>query len=297
MPAEGTGSDPRRKTTPARWRVLGHPDGMLIYQVRCIVEHHGWTEPAAEDRYKIVLGRSGAYQHRLNGRAGVSDATSVLITRPGDEMAVAHPYGCGDSYTCLEIDREVLADRPDAAGWLDRTGWEGSSDASLDLAHRLLVAECRRGLDRFEMAERLHRFLGRLLQHSALAGEDAGAEIERAVRRRPATLAAHRRLADRAREVLVTSDFALGLAEVAREVGTSPHHLSRVFQRVTGSSLTAYRNRLRVRAVLDTLAEPDARPLGALASEYGFADQAHLTRVVRDQVGHPPARLRRLLAD
>lgn len=295
MPTEGTGSDPRRKTTPARWRVLGHPDGMLIYQVRCIVENHGWTETVAEDRYMVILGRSGAYHRRLNGRTGVADPTSVLVTRPGDEMSVAHPYGCGDSYTCLEIDRAVLADRPDAGRWLDRAGWEGSSDPSLDLAHRLLVAECRRGLDRFEMAERLHRFLGRLLQHSALAGEDAGAELDRAVRRRPATLAAHRRLADRAREVLATSDLTLGLAEVAREVGTSPHHLSRVFQRVTGSSLTAYRNRLRVRAVLDTLAEPDGRPLGALASDYGFTDQAHLTRVVRDQIGHPPARLRRLL--
>ena len=60
----------------------------------------------------------------------------------------------------------------------------------------------------------------------------------------------------------MVGDFSLSLDEVAREVGASPHHLSRVFQRVTGSSLTAYRNRLRVRAVLDTLAEPDDRPLG-----------------------------------
>ncbi|MFC4148332.1 helix-turn-helix domain-containing protein [Micromonospora mangrovi] len=292
---EGSGSDPRRKTTPARWRVLGAPDGMLVYQVRCIVENHGWSETVDDGRYKIVLGRSGAYHHRLNGRTTVIDPTSVLITRPGDEQAAAHPYGCGDSYTCLEIDRDVLAQRPDAAGWLDRSGWDGHSDASLDLAHRMLVAECRRGLDRFEMAERLHRFLGRLLTHSALAADGPDAEIERAVRRRPATMAAHRRLADRAREVLATSDFTLGLAEVAREVGASPHHLSRVFQRVTGSSLTAYRNRLRVRAVLDTLAEPDGPPLGRLASDYGFTDQAHLTRVVRDQVGHPPARLRKLL--
>ncbi|MFE9688811.1 helix-turn-helix domain-containing protein [Micromonospora sp. NPDC005806] len=296
MPVEGVGSDPRRKTTPARWRVLGHPDGMLIYQVRCIVENHGWTDTVTDDRYQVFLGRSGAYQRRVNGRGGVSDATSILLTRPGDEMAVAHPYGCGDSYTCLEVAPEVLERRPDAARWFSGNGWDGSTDPSLDLAHRLLVAEFRRGLDGFEMAERLHRFLGRLLEHSALAGEGgAEAELSRSVRRRPATLAAHRRLADRAREVLATSDFTLGLEEVARAVGASPHHLSRVFQRVTGSSLTAYRNRLRVRAVLDTLAEPDGRPLGALASAYGFADQAHLSRVVREQVGHPPARLRRLL--
>ncbi|MEV0156194.1 AraC family transcriptional regulator [Micromonospora sp. NPDC050686] len=295
MPAEGTGSDPRRTTTPARWRVLGHPEGMLIYQVRCIVEDHGWTPVVAEDRHKIILGRSGAYRKWLNGRDGLADATSVTLTRPGDEMRVAHPYGCGDSYTCLEIDPAVLAARGDAARWLERDGWDGSSDASFDLAHRMLVAEFRRGLDGFEATERLHRFLARLFEYSGLSAGGPDADVERVVSRRPATLAAHRRLADQAREVLAHSDFTLGLAEVAREVGASPHHLSRVFQRMTGSSLTAYRNRLRVRAVLDTLAEPEDRPLGALASEYGFADQAHLTRVLRAQVGHPPARLRRLL--
>ncbi|MFG1881847.1 helix-turn-helix domain-containing protein [Micromonospora sp. NPDC049102] len=141
-----------------------------------------------------------------------------------------------------------------------------------------------------DLAALFVRYLGLLMV------AEVDADVGRAVRRRPATLAAHRRLADRAREVLAHSDFTLGLGEVAREVGSSPHHLSRVFQRMTGSSLTAYRNRLRVRAVLDTPAEPDGRPLGALAADYGFADQAHLTRVVREQVGHPPARLRRLLA-
>ncbi|MER7458327.1 AraC family transcriptional regulator [Micromonospora sp. NPDC126480] len=293
---EGTGSDPRRRTTPARWRVLGHPPGILIYQVRCIVEHHGWTDPAQERTHKVMLGRSGVYRRRVNGRTALSDATSVLLTRPGDEMAVAHPLGCGDSYTCLEVDPEVLAERPGAARWLHQAGWEGSSDASLDLAHRLLVADLRRGLDAFEMSERLHRFLDRLLDHTDPDGGRPWADLDRAVGRRAATLAAHRQLVDRAREVLATADFALTLDDVARAVGASPHHLSRVFQRVTGSSLTAYRNRLRVRAVLDTLAEPDGLPLRLVASEYGFADQAHLTRVVRDHVGHPPARLRALLA-
>ncbi|MGN9774274.1 helix-turn-helix domain-containing protein [Micromonospora sp. H33] len=291
---DGIGSDPRRRTSPARWRVLGHPQGILAYQVRCIVEHHGWSEPAAETTHKVMLGRSGVYRRRVNGRTAFSDATSVLLTRPGDEMAVAHPLGCGDSYTCLEIDPEVLAERSDAARWLHEAGWEGSSDGSLDLAHRLLVAEFRRGLDPFEMGERLHGFLDRLLGH--VTGVRPGTDLDRAVGRRAATLAAHRQLADRAREVLAAADFSLTLDEVAREVGASPHHLSRVFQRVTGSSLTAYRNRLRVRAVLDTLAEADGPPLREVASEYGFADQAHLTRVVRDHVGHPPARLRALLA-
>ncbi|SCG42079.1 helix-turn-helix domain-containing protein [Micromonospora halophytica] len=292
---EQVGSDPRGGSTPARWRVLGFAEGMLVYQVRCVVDDPGWHGPVPHLGHRVFLGRSGAYLRRLNGQVTVADPTTVLLTRPGDEMHVAHPYGDGDVYSCLEFTPELLADRPDAGRWLDRRGWDGTVDERLDLEHRMLVARCVRGLDGFEFAERLHRFLGRLLAASPIGAGEPGAEIERAVGRRPATLAAHRRLADRAREVLAGSDFRLGLTEVAAQVGCSPHHLSRVFQRVTGQSLTAYRNRLRVRAVLDALADDDGQPLGSVAAEHGFADQAHLTRVVRDQVGHPPAQLRRLL--
>ncbi|MFD2764082.1 helix-turn-helix domain-containing protein [Micromonospora eburnea] len=293
---EGVGSDPRRRTSPGRWKVLGVPQGMLFYQVKCIVEDPGWHGPTFEGGHRLFLGRAGAAQVRLNGRVFLTDATTIWLTRPGDELASSHPHGDGDVYSCLELAPQVLAERPDTEEWLHRRGWWGSVDGRLDLEHRMLVAHCQRGIDQFEVAERLHRFLGRLLSRTPLGVGEPGAEIERAIGRRPATLAAHRRLADRAREVLVASDFRIGLTEVAEQVGCSPHHLSRVFQRVTGDSLTAYRNRLRVRSVLTVLADGDGPPLGEVAVAHGFADQAHLTRVVREQVGHPPARLRRLFA-
>ncbi|MEV0805093.1 helix-turn-helix transcriptional regulator [Micromonospora sp. NPDC050200] len=289
------GSDPRARTSPGRWRVLGVAEGMLLYQVRCLVEDPGWHGPVPNLGHRVFLGRSGASLRRLNGQLTFADATSVLLSRPGDEMYVSHPLGEGDVYTCLELSPELLADRPDAGQWLDRRGWDGSVDGRLDLEHRMLVARCARGVDRFEFTERVHRLVGRLLSVSPIGAGEPGAEIERAAGRRPATLVAHRRLADRAREVLAGSDFRMGLTEVAAQVGCSPHHLSRVFQRVTGQRLTTYRNRLRVRAVLDVLADDDGQPLGRIAAEHGFADQAHLTRVVREQVGHPPARLRQLL--
>ncbi|HEY9264818.1 MAG TPA: helix-turn-helix domain-containing protein, partial [Mycobacterium sp.] len=34
-----------------------------------------------------------------------------------------------------------------------------------------------------------------------------------------------------------------------------------------------------------------------VAARLGFADQAHLTRTMREHVGHPPAAVRRMLAD
>ncbi|MBO4162968.1 helix-turn-helix domain-containing protein [Micromonospora antibiotica] len=290
------GADPRQQTTQGRWRGLGLPDGMTFYEVRCLIDEPGWVGPVPNLGYRVYLGRSGGYLRRLNGEVAFADATSVLLTRPGDEMSVAHPLGCGDVYSCLEIRPEVLEERPDARDWFTRRSWDGQLDAALDLEHRMLVARSRRGLDGFELTEHTHQFLATLLSGSPLGRGAPGADLDRAVGRRPATLAAHRRLADQARQVLAASGFTLGLTEVARLVGCSPHHLSRVFQRVTGRSLTAYRNELRVRAVLDLLGRSDPPRLVTIAAEYGFADQAHLSRVVRERVGHPPARLRRLLA-
>lgn len=36
--------------------------------------------------------------------------------------------------------------------------------------------------------------------------------------------------------------------------------------------------------------------LAALAADLGFSDQAHLTRTVREQLGHTPTALRELLS-
>jgi AraC-like DNA-binding protein len=41
--------------------------------------------------------------------------------------------------------------------------------------------------------------------------------------------------------------------------------------------------------------EQGEQSLARLAADLGFADQAHLTRTVREHLGHPPAALRRIL--
>jgi AraC-like DNA-binding protein len=56
-----------------------------------------------------------------------------------------------------------------------------------------------------------------------------------------------RRVIDHGLEALIEGQLAVELDELAVILDCSPHHLSRVFRRVTGQSLTAYRNRLRAR--------------------------------------------------
>ncbi|MEV5570101.1 helix-turn-helix domain-containing protein [Spirillospora sp. NPDC052269] len=80
-----------------------------------------------------------------------------------------------------------------------------------------------------------------------------------------------------------------------RELHLHLDHLSRVFRRVTGRTITAYRNDLRVRAVLEDLAQGRGTPLAELAAEYGFADHAHLTRTIRRHLGDCPSSLREKL--
>jgi AraC-like DNA-binding protein len=104
------------------------------------------------------------------------------------------------------------------------------------------------------------------------------------------------RLVDEVRAALHT-DPDLALDDLARLVDRSPWHVSRTFHRATGTTLGAYRRRLRVSAVLDALAEGDDPPgLAALAAETGFADQAHMTRALRREIRMPPGAARRLLA-
>ena len=85
------------------------------------------------------------------------------------------------------------------------------------------------------------------------------------------------------------------MLELANLVAVSPHHLSRVFKAETGETISRYRNRLRVRLTLERLAEGELC-LARLAAELGFADQAHLARVVRRELGATPSLLRERLA-
>ena len=88
----------------------------------------------------------------------------------------------------------------------------------------------------------------------------------------------------------------MGLVELARAVGSSPFHLSRVFREITEMTLSQYRLRLRVHHALDRIAEGD-EDLASVAEAAGFADHSHMTRTVVTHFGQAPSALRKLLRD
>lgn len=79
--------------------------------------------------------------------------------------------------------------------------------------------------------------------------------------------------------------------ELAREMSMHPVALARAFRRHFGYSLTACRRRARVRRAVELLSAT-RMPLPEIAMECGFADQSHLCRVFRSEIGVTPSYFR-----
>jgi len=207
------------------------------------------------------------------------DPTVGYIGVPGQEERFAHPAG-GDRCTSISL-------RPDL--WRTVAGEDARLerstvyvDARLDLARRRLLAAARTGEDAGELV-------------LELAGRVVGQVVGRAVET-PSRNGDRDLVADARRVIAEDHPAADGLFPLAELLGVSPYRLSRAFTGELGESLTRYRNRVRVGHALDRLEDGEAS-LAGLAADLGFADQAHLTRTMRAQLGHTPTAVKRLLAN
>jgi AraC-like DNA-binding protein len=254
-------------------RLATRPD-FTVSAVACREHNCGWSEAEMPHEHRLVLVRSGRF--RRTSRHGPTDLDPTLgyLSHPGLEERFAHPAG-GDVCTSISIApaRWAAMCRAAAHAYF-------YVDARVDLAHRRLLVAANTGDPDYALVEQL---LGLL---AATVGPlPAG----------PAPTA-DRTLVAAAREaILAEHPAAQGLFSLADHLGVSPYRLSRVFPREIGVSVTRYRNRVRVGRAMERLQQGE-RSLALLAADLGFADQAHLTRTMREHTGRTPAALRRVLA-
>jgi AraC family transcriptional regulator len=83
----------------------------------------------------------------------------------------------------------------------------------------------------------------------------------------------------------------LALFDVAHEAGVHPVHLSRVFRARFGTTMGAFVNHLRIQRACRILSAVET-PLCDIASDCGFSDQSHFTRVFKAMLGITPVRFR-----
>jgi len=79
------------------------------------------------------------------------------------------------------------------------------------------------------------------------------------------------------------------LADAARRVGVSPRQFERDFQRFLGATPRRYAQVAKVQQMARLVGQ--GHGLADTAAALGFADQAHMTRLVKDVTGMPPAAL------
>ncbi|MFE8993847.1 helix-turn-helix domain-containing protein [Streptomyces collinus] len=254
-----------------------------ISAVACRSDHTRWSEPEVRADYRVVLVRRGRFRRTAAGVPADIDATLAYVGVPGEEESFAHPSG-GDHCTAISVAPELWRSMAgETAGPATQTVYV---DPQLDLAHRrLLTAAARLGDVDYAVSEELLALLATAISRTVTGLALIGG----------ASTGHDRSLVVAAREAIAEGHPASGtLFSLAELLGVSPYRLSRVFPRELGVSVTRYRHRVRIGRALDRL-EAGESSLSVLAADLGYADQAHLTRTMRQYLGHTPTALRRLL--
>jgi len=260
-------------------RTVLSADGVAIADVACRHEHGRGEDIEPAPGRMIVFVRRGAFVRSADGVETLLDPTRAYIVNPGVEQRFDHPHAHGDDCTAIGLDAALAASL--LGGDPALPGDVIATTPDVDLEHRLLLAAIRSGVDTDDVVERARALRARVLARADARRVDAG---------RPRTAQARRALADGAREALA-EDGGRSLPALARELAVSPHHLSRVFHQQTGETISRHRMRLRARGALERLAAGET-DLARLAADLGFADQSHLTRVLRSETGRTPSTLR-----
>ena len=271
-------------------RVLFRSGIVKVGQFDCPASHACFPRTAPLQNDLLVFVRRPLWWRRGSGDYRFVEPGGALLHRAG-----------------REVERRSVNERGDRADWFGirpdifrATLTEHGADPALVTeraislvtaprlrwrTHRLLTDIAAQRTDQLAVEE------GALALLAAVAEGLSGRARTRPARGRAVTRIRRRRLVDRTRVWLCThTDSRLGLAGIAREVGTSPWHLARIFREECGVTLHAYRQHQRLgRAIARLTAGPE--DLSTLAMDLGYSSHSHFTRDFRRHVGVPPSRL------
>jgi AraC-like DNA-binding protein len=257
-----------------------HGDGVYVVNEENDIEPMPWHY-AVNEGYGLGISVQGAYRRRVRGTDQVVDPNTGFLRFAGDEVGVEHFVGGPGAVTFLGVDPDVCP------GLFEEVAQVPAFTVTPEMAltHLRLVRGHRLGADDVTL-EAL------ALELLAAAVEQHHEGVNSYSRR--TTGESRRRLVTEACELLHRPGRKIGLVEIARTIGCSPYHLSRVFHEITGLTIPQYRKRLRIHDALRRLNDGEY-DLAAIAVASGFADHSHMTRSIVAQYGDPPSRLRELI--
>ncbi|HVA28151.1 MAG TPA: AraC family transcriptional regulator [Candidatus Baltobacteraceae bacterium] len=237
---------------------------LRITDVTCDAHRGGCGDVETVSTLKVVLPRSGAFAYHFSGTDHfVADANIAIVLHPGVPYKVSHPIDGGDACTVFEFaDEELLRGLRGAASLGKRGGF----------AARLARASAMRSAD------------ARAVDEYAMTLIDALVQVDPAARHS---------VVECAKAAIAEDPFDnRSLSDLAREVGVSPFYLTRTFKRTTGTSLHAYRMRLRLASGLERACEGES--LSRVAVDCGFSNHSQFTAAFRKHFGVAPSQARKI---
>jgi AraC-like DNA-binding protein len=284
---------------------MGYHEARVLYDgplaratdVRCRIPASPCGGEEWARSHQLVFTRAGAFvKHSGPGarREVVGEPLHVLCFNRDEPYRVSHPADGGDDCTVLAFPEHTLLD---VAATLDQTVLDAPA-APFRITHAPLTPDA---LLRF-------RALRRALRESVvdpLAVEDEALSLlgtvlrdgyrahgTRQRRRRASTRRDQRDLVERTKETLAARPGeARSLVALAREVHSSPFHLTRVFREHVGVPVHRYLVRLRLALALERIEEGE-RSLSTLAIALGFSSHSHFTSAFRRTFGVAPTAAR-----
>jgi AraC-like DNA-binding protein len=261
---------------------------------RCTASDPRFRDSGPTERHLVVFPRVGVWIRPAGSRAFVADPHVITIYNRGQEYTRDTLDADGDRCdwygVSVETAREIAAAFEPRAGDSARPFRHacGPCPPDLYLRQRALFHRLeRRDIDVVEAEESVIAVVADAIGAAYGAGGRSPAPQE--------PLDAQLDLVERARaDIVAHARERTTLSATARRLRVSPFHLCRVFRRLTGLSVHAYRIELRHRLALEPLAA-ESVSVSRLAADLGFASHSHLTATLRMRLGLTPTRLRRVL--
>ncbi|MHC4079946.1 MAG: helix-turn-helix domain-containing protein [Planctomycetota bacterium] len=277
-------------------RLVYRSPTVAVTEFRCRPRDGGCGPDEQSTGNQVVFLRRGLFVKHLGRERIVADANHVLFFNHDHGYRVSHPVDGGDDCTVFTLSPAVLREvlrahdpRADERRQGPFTFDHCPTGPRAHLFHRTVLVAASGGSEP-DLA--LDELIVRLL--AQVIGDAYRRRRGNRPARRQATTAAHRDLAVAVQTTLARRfSGALPLADLAREVHSSPFHLCRVFQDQVGQPIQKYRNRLRLRASLEELAAND-RDTTELALDLGYSSRGHFSDAFRREFSMSPSAFRRM---
>ncbi|MBV8156724.1 MAG: helix-turn-helix transcriptional regulator [Dyella sp.] len=265
-------------------KVLLSTETLTLRNVQCsgTCRHRSAEECASSTQ--LVFPYRGLYMRHVGKDQVVADANHVLFFNAQQGYQVSHPLDGGDACLSLDLNETLLAELAPKSLLQGSGGVTFRAQSQrIDARAQALVALLRHSLDNGSIEP---------LEAEALLLTLVCRSLGPRTSREPASTHARRRLADRVK-VLLASDLSRRwtLADIGKEIGSSPVYLTQVFRQVEGVPLYRYQLQLRLARALDLIASYD--DLSALAAELGFSSHSHFANAFRQAYGRSPTEFRR----